>query len=613
MPEELAIGLILLVAAGWIVLKILQAMAGAAESVFEQCSGYVSRYKAAKFQKQKAKLLPHAKIVVPEELDSIRRQLDEIEVRFRKKQTDTTWTPNRPLWTKQEFRPRRAPSQREGYTAFDIADIESILRQNAPILLDQETLLTSQSCAYPFPPPSVVDPTFVPFPELDLGVRTAEFTFSDLSISTQRVAKYFGDEQRAVRAYNDHLSSLIAKRDFLKKQIEEWNESSKLEFEIYTRREEALLCEEMESFNLISKRYTLECQEQKTHFTTILNEYKQGAKSGVTAQMNYVMDNLSLPKSVPRAWEIEFDDAERILIVEIGLPDVVHLQPFKTVTLKSGEARKPLNQGERKELIPKIHPAILLRVAFEIFRNDPEEIINLLVLNGWVEFNDPTSGLKTKAYTAAVMVNRSQVVSLNLPKIEPLAAFTNLHGQSAGRIIEIIPIEPTLSLDRRDGRFVDSKAILDGLEQTTNLASMDWQDFEHLIRELFEREFSGRGVEVKITQASRDRGVDAIAFDPDPIRGGKFVIQAKRYSNTVDVSAVRDLCAVVQKEGASRGILVTTSTFGVDAYTFADNEPVTLLNGSELLGLLRKHGYSFRIDLKEARRLSTMHMRREKH
>jgi hypothetical protein len=70
-----------------------------------------------------------------------------------------------------------------------------------------------------------------------------------------------------------------------------------------------------------------------------------------------------------------------------------------------------------------------------------------------------------------------------------------------------------------------------------------------------------------------------------------------------DVSAVRDLCAVVRKEGASRGILVTTSTYGADAYAFANNEPVTLLNGAELLGLLRKHGYSFRISLEEARRL----------
>lgn len=49
---------------------------------------------------------------------------------------------------------------------------------------------------------------------------------------------------------------------------------------------------------------------------------------------------------------------------------------------------------------------------------------------------------------------------------------------------------------------------------------MDWQDFENLIRELFDWEFTNGG-EVKITQASRDKGVDAIAFDPDPIKGGK--------------------------------------------------------------------------------------------
>ncbi len=71
---------------------------------------------------------------------------------------------------------------------------------------------------------------------------------------------------------------------------------------------------------------------------------------------------------------------------------------------------------------------------------------------------------------------------------------------------------------------------------------------------------------------------------------------------SVDVSAVRDLCAVVKKEGASRGILVTTSTYGADAYAFANNEPVTLLNGAELLGLLMKHGYALRINLQEARR-----------
>jgi restriction system protein len=111
------------------------------------------------------------------------------------------------------------------------------------------------------------------------------------------------------------------------------------------------------------------------------------------------------------------------------------------------------------------------------------------------------------------------------------------------------------------------------------------------------------GVEVRVTRASRDRGVDAILFDPDPLRGGKFVLQAKRYTKPVDVAAVRDLYGTVMNEGANRGILITTSSYGPDAYEFAKNKPLSLVDGPNLLRMLQQHGKSFRIDLEEARRL----------
>lgn len=245
----------------------------------------------------------------------------------------------------------------------------------------------------------------------------------------------------------------------------------------------------------------------------------------------------------------------------------------------------------------------MLRVAYEIFRGDSNKVIKLLVLNGWVEHNDPATGKTTKAYTASLAVTREQILGLVLNKLNPVAAFLKLKGVSAGAIIDIIPITPVMSLDTEDSRFIKTREVLDRVNTETNLAAMDWQDFENLIAELFTKEFEDKGAEVKVTQSSRDRGVDAIVFDPDPIKGGKYVIQAKRYTRTVDVSAVRDLCAVVKKEGASRGILVTTSSYGTDSYKFAQNEPVTLLNGSELLGLLQKHGYTFRINIDEAKRI----------
>jgi len=133
----------------------------------------------------------------------------------------------------------------------------------------------------------------------------------------------------------------------------------------------------------------------------------------------------------------------------------------------------------------------------------------------------------------------------------------------------MMAIAPILQIDRSDRRFVPAQPGMEEMVTGTNLAAMDWEEFEQLIREVFEKEFSRAGGEVKITRASRDGGVDAVVFDPDPIRGGKLVIQAKRYTNTVGVSAVRDLYGTLLNEGANKGILVTTSDYGPDAYEFA--------------------------------------------
>jgi restriction system protein len=485
-----------------------------------------------------------------------------------------------------------------------IDDIDSILSQNSDISTwaAKESEIINRQCPYPTARPSGNPDKFNAFPTLCVDPKTAVSEIDAAHINKEDIARYFSDEQTRVLTYNKRRAELNAKIASLNSAIEAWNKQNQMTWEGYVAECKQMEEAELLAFQCASELYTKACREEKSHFKSVLEGYKKGEKRSVIERLDYLLDRVDLPGSIPHIWEIDFDEEQRIAGVEIGLPDVVHRPPYKTVMLKSGAVQKPLNQTEKKGLVPKIHPAILLRIAFEVFRNDTDEIIKLLVVNGWVTFDDPATGINTKAYTASLMVEREQMVSLSLSKINPLVAFDNLHGKSAGRLIEIIPIEPMLTLNRKDSRFVDAKEVLRSLGVETNLAAMDWQDFEHLIRELFEKEFSGRGAEVKITQASRDRGVDAIVFDPDPIHGGKYVIQAKRYTNTVDVSSVRDLCAVVKKEGASRGILVTTSTYGADAYAFANNEPVTLLNGAELLGLLKKHGYTFRINLQEARR-----------
>jgi restriction system protein len=72
----------------------------------------------------------------------------------------------------------------------------------------------------------------------------------------------------------------------------------------------------------------------------------------------------------------------------------------------------------------------------------------------------------------------------------------------------------------------------------------------------------------------------------------------------VDVSAVRDLYGTVMNEGANRGILITTSSYGPDAYEFAKDKAISLVDGPNLIQMLQKHGKKFKIDLEEARRLN---------
>ena len=106
-----------------------------------------------------------------------------------------------------------------------------------------------------------------------------------------------------------------------------------------------------------------------------------------------------------------------------------------------------------------------------------------------------------------------------------------------------------------------------------------------LITDLFEK----MGLETRLTRPSRDGGVDCVAYDARPILGGKVVILAKRYKNTVGVSAVRDLFGTVHNEGASKGILVTTSGYGQASHEFANGKPLELLDGGNLLSLLQEH------------------------
>lgn len=334
--------------------------------------------------------------------------------------------------------------------------------------------------------------------------------------------------------------------------------------------------------------------------------YEDKGIDGLVEYWDQVLSRSEYPDSFPKEFAFDYIPETRLLVVEYSLPDVScfpKLKEVKYIRARNEFKEIPLSDKVLRETYNDVLYQMTLRCVFELFASDVVDAIHTIVFNGWVNSVDKAIGRAVNACILSLQVAKAEFMQLNLANVQPKACFKKLKGVSGSDLLGLSAVRPILQLNKEDKRFVPSYGVVGALDDSVNLAAMDWLDFENLIRELFEKEFTTEGGEVKITRASRDGGVDAIAFDPDPIRGGKIVIQAKRYTNPVGVSAVRDLFGTVHNEGATKGILVTTSDYGPDAYEFAKGKPLTLLSGSELLFLLHKHGHRARINLTEAKRI----------
>ncbi|GEN89774.1 restriction endonuclease [Oceanobacillus sojae] len=334
--------------------------------------------------------------------------------------------------------------------------------------------------------------------------------------------------------------------------------------------------------------------------------YFKKVPAAIVDYCDMVLSNSVYPDTFPQEFDIEFNNETKILIVDYVLPsptDVPNLKEVKYIQSRDEFKEMYLSQAAFNKMYDKLLYQITLRSIHELYEADGVDAIESIVFNGWVNSIDKATGKDVNACILSMQAMKSEFMEIDLSKVDPKMCFKNLKGVGSSKLSSLSPIAPIIKLDRNDPRFVSAYDIADTLDDTGNLAAMDWQDFEQLIRELFEKEFNQSGGEVKITRASRDGGVDAVAFDPDPIRGGKIVIQAKRYTNVVGVSAVRDLYGTVMNEGATKGILVSTADYGPDAYEFSKGKPLTLLNGNNLLHLLQKHGHRAKIDLKEAKQI----------
>jgi len=417
-----------------------------------------------------------------------------------------------------------------------------------------------------------------------------------------------GRKQRAIDEAKSRYDSALGKRTeairWYNEQVEHHNKTV-LEIKEQYRRDMAVYKQNVSNWQSELAAFETRQAAQHQRIEARKSAYQNHDADAVLDFCETVLMNSSYPTFCPRHFDCDYEPETKTLIIDYQLPAIDDIPSKKAAKHDRAQGKivyTSISQSVINKLYEDVNYQIVLRTLFELFHSDEAKALVSVVFNGIVDTVDKASGQSIRPCIMSIQVSRSEFESINLKQVDPKACFRKLKGVSAAKLQALAPVAPVAQINREDKRFVESYGVAAGLDDSLNLASMDWEDFEHLIRELFAKEFASSGGEVKVTQASRDGGVDAVAFDPDPIRGGKIVIQAKRYTNVVGVSAVRDLYGTLMNEGATKGIIVTTSYYGADAYEFAKGKPITLLDGGNLLHLLAKHGHRAKIDLKEAKK-----------
>lgn len=422
---------------------------------------------------------------------------------------------------------------------------------------------------------SLIDKTEYEKFKTNLEKSTIEEVKKDLNVPNKSWLEIFSSKKKNYRIeMEEKADKELVKRD------DEYNKKLKEEQLDYENKKEQFLKEQNEKNNIV--------EEDR-------NKYLQGDVKQIEDYFEYVIENIYMPSEVVKDYEIQYLKENKTLIISYFLPNadtVPRIIQHKYVSTRNEIDEIVLTDKKFEKFYNDIIYMCCLKTINDVLNSDDNNNIDNIVYNGWIKYIDKSTGKNAESCIITIETSKEKFLDINIENVDYKECIKGLKGIFAPSILSLTPVVPYMKINREDSRFIENRDAanieLDGF----NLATMPWEDFEYFVRELFDKMFNVDGGEVKVTQASHDGGVDAIAFDDDPIRGGKFVIQAKRYNNVVPVSAVRDLYGTMIHEGATKGILVTTSSYGKDAYDFAQDKPITLIDGQALLGLLNKYGYS---------------------
>ncbi|MBR7827943.1 restriction endonuclease [Actinospica sp. MGRD01-02] len=411
-------------------------------------------------------------------------------------------------------------------------------------------------------------PRFNPGP---LGMPVVEPKPSDY-----QVPALTGIMARTPKARAEHEAALARARAAYEA---DWHRASQLESDRLQK-----LAAYHSEFQQWVSREQARVEEHNRAMDDVAARYGYGDDDGVLQFFSVVASNDRWPESFPIQRRAAWDAARGELVVAWQLPGMqVVPESSRFRYVKSTDQEKSIDRpaAERRVLYRDLLAQCALRTAYRFFSADYAQRLKSLVFTGFIRAVDPVTGREAEFPLVSVAIQRDALAAVDLRHADPVSCVEEFGGRLAAKPDQLQVIVP-----HRLPESVRGGQLRDGEGDDIDLLEMDPLEFEKLVATLFKC----RGYDVMTTSRSGDSGVDVFAVDRDPLTGGKIAIQVKRYRKTVNPAVVRELYGTVIAHGAAKGILVTTSGFGPDSRSFADELPLKLIDGPELVQLLREQG-----------------------
>jgi hypothetical protein len=183
--------------------------------------------------------------------------------------------------------------------------------------------------------------------------------------------------------------------------------------------------------------------EATEYFNLTMKQSENGDLNAMEQIFTYVLSDLKWAKDTQLSFD--FKD-QNTLLLDVDLPDLKDM-PKKTAEIASRGYKlsiKDRNELQLKKDFSHLIHGIFFRITGEVFSNLP--ILKKIILSGYVQKNNPATGLIEDVYIISVEIDKQKWVDIDFSKLKdvnPINALERFNiRRSIDRSSNFCPIDP---------------------------------------------------------------------------------------------------------------------------------------------------------------------------